>query len=232
MRSHTLCLLPHSKRRRLWVQDIWLDAETNIRKPSRNGSNWHPPPKSADHLHSQTRSRDKAVRSDYSEQLTAFPWGGDFHWTSTLHPMWSASLLVASQNFAYASLRHPQHPGYSVTEDCHLPTTWQFDAVFAMANLVAWFPLKVQRNINSLYRNPTLHKSNKVVMARQTSLQVTTSELTFFISWVSVLPRQYWPCLAIQFVYVMDRWNQQYFVPQLNIRPETINTDQIHANAI
>ena len=81
-------------------------------KPSPNGSNWHSPPKSADHLHLQTRSRDEAVRSDHSEQLTVFPWCGDFHRTSRLPLMWSASISVASQKFAYASLRHPQHPGY------------------------------------------------------------------------------------------------------------------------
>ena len=80
--------------------------------PSPNGSNWHPPPKSVDHLHSQTRSRDEAVRSDHSEQLTVFPWCGEFHRTSTLPLIWSASLSVALQNFAYVSLRHPQHPGY------------------------------------------------------------------------------------------------------------------------
>ena len=45
----------------------------------------------------------------------------------------------------------------------------------------------IQRNINSLYRNPTLHKSIKVVMARQTLLQVTTPELTFSFSWVSAV---------------------------------------------
>ena len=36
LRSHTLCLLPHSRRRRLcskWAWDIWLDAETIIRWP-------------------------------------------------------------------------------------------------------------------------------------------------------------------------------------------------------
>ena len=48
-------------------------------------------------------------------------------------------------------------------------------------NFLAWCPLKVQRKINSLYRNPTLHKSIKVVMARQTSLQVTTHKLTYFL---------------------------------------------------
>ena len=81
-------------------------------KPSPNGSNWHPPPKSADHLHSQTRSRDEAVRSDHSEQLTVFSWHGDFHRTSILSLMWSTSLSVTSQNFAYIYLRHSQHPGY------------------------------------------------------------------------------------------------------------------------
>ena len=77
-------------------------------KPSPNGLNWHLPPKSADHLYSQTRSRDEAVRSDHSEQLTVFPWHGDLHRTSTLPLMWLASLLVASQNFAYASLWYPR----------------------------------------------------------------------------------------------------------------------------
>ena len=68
-----------------------------------------------------------------------------------------------------------------LAENCHLPTTWQFAAVFALEKFVAWFPLKVKKNINSPYRSPTLHKSIKVVMARQTSLQVTTPELNFFL---------------------------------------------------
>ena len=141
----------------------------------------HPPPESADHQHSQTRNRDEAVHSDHSEQLMVFPWCGDFHQTSTFPLMWSASLSVGSQNFAYASLRHPPASWLLLAENCHLLTTWKFAAVFAVANCVARSPLKVQRNINSLYRNPTLHKSTKVEMARQTSLQVTTLELTFFL---------------------------------------------------
>ena len=68
-----------------------------------------------------------------------------------------------------------------LAENFHLPTTLQFAAVFALGNFVAWSPLKIQRNINSLYRNPTLHKSIKMVMARQSSLQVTIPEQTFFI---------------------------------------------------
>ena len=81
-------------------------------EPSPNGSNWHPPPKLADHLHSQTRSRYEAVSFDHSKQLTVFPWRGDFHRASTLPLIWSTNLSVAWENFAYASLRPPRHPGY------------------------------------------------------------------------------------------------------------------------
>ena len=62
-----------------------------------------------------------------------------------------------------------------------LPLMWSASLSVALANFVAWSPLKVQRNINSLYRNPTLHKSIKLVMARQTSLQMTTPELPLFL---------------------------------------------------
>ena len=92
-------------------------------KPSPNGLNWHPPPKSADHLHSQMRSRDEAVRSAHLEQLPVFLWRGDYHGTSMLPLMWFASLSVASQNVAYASLRHPQI-WLLLAENCHLPTAW------------------------------------------------------------------------------------------------------------
>ena len=81
-------------------------------KPSPNESNWHPTPKSTDHLYLQTRSRHEAVHFDHSGQLTVLLWRGDFHRTSTLPLMWSASLSLVSQNFVYASLRHPQHPGF------------------------------------------------------------------------------------------------------------------------
>ena len=81
--------------------------------------------------------------------------------------------------FCLCILEKPPASWRLLTENCHLPTTWQFAAVFPMANCVAWSPFKDQRNINSLYRNRTLHKSIKVVMARQSSLQVTT--WTFFL---------------------------------------------------
>ena len=89
-----------------------LRSISSGQKPSPNGSSWHLTPKSADHLYSQTRSREETVPFDHSEQLKVLPWRGDFHRTSTLPLMWSASLSLASQNFAYASLRYPQHPGF------------------------------------------------------------------------------------------------------------------------
>ena len=150
-------------------------------KPSSNGSNWHPPPKSAAHLHSQMKSRDKAVCSNYSEQLTVFPCRGYFHRTSTPLLKRSASLGCVAK-FCLCILETPPASWLLFAENCHLLTTWQFATVFSLANFVAWSPLKVQRNIKTLYRNPTLHKSIKVVMARQTSLHVTTPELTFFLS--------------------------------------------------
>ena len=122
---------------------------------------------------------------------------GDFHRTSTLSLMWSVSLSDALQKFCLCIVETPPVAWLLLAENCHLPTTWQFAAVFAVATFVAWSPLKVQRNIHSPYRNPVPHKSIKVVMARQTSLQVTTPELTFYFSWVSAVPRQYWLCLAI-----------------------------------
>ena len=129
LRSHTLCLLPHSRRRRLCskvslghlagCRDQYPAARSRLRMDRTRTFPSPPPPpppkkkkKPADHLHLQTRSRDEAVRSDHSEQLTVFPWRGYFHRTSTLPLMWWANLSVASQNFAYASLRHLQHPGY------------------------------------------------------------------------------------------------------------------------
>ena len=64
--------------------------------------------------HTSANRRIICIRRRGAEmkQLTGFPWRGDFHRTSTLPLMWSASLSVASQDFAYASLRHPQQRGY------------------------------------------------------------------------------------------------------------------------
>ena len=226
LQSHTLCLLPNSRRRHLCskvslghlagrrdqypaarsrLQMVWTD----IRLPNR---------------------RIICIRRPEAEMK---------HFVLTIRWSWRSSLgveiFIEPPRFLWCGRPISCLPPASwlpLGENCHLPTTWQFAAVFGLANFVAWSPLKVKKNINSLYRNPTPHKSIKVVMARQTSLQVTTPELTFSFSWVSAVPRQYWLCLAIQFGYIMDRWNQQYFVPPLNIRPETTNTDQIHANAI
>ena len=103
--------------------------------------------------------------------LSRAVWGGAFSWTYTKLRL----------KFCVCILETPLASWLLLAENCHLPTTWQFTALFALANFVAWSPLKVQRNVNNLCRNATLHKSIKVVMARQTSLQVTTPELTFFL---------------------------------------------------
>ena len=159
-------------------------------KPSLNSSNWHPPPKLADHLQSQTRSREEAVRFDHSRGRGSF-W--PFEAVYGLHMAWRfpsnlhASSDVGCQSlgcvakFCLYILETPPASWLLLAENCHLPTTWQFAAVFALEIFVSWSPLIVQRNIYNLYRKPTLYKSIKVVMARQTSLQVTTPELTFFL---------------------------------------------------
>ena len=69
-------------------------------------------------------------------------------------------------------------------------------------------------------------------MARQTSLEVTTPELTFFFSSVAVIPRQYWLCLAYSIWLRTGSMKSTVFRFANNIWPEMINTDQIHAYAI
>ena len=81
-------------------------------------------------------------------------------------------------------LMHPWNtPSILATSRWELPSADNLTirCSICSANFVASSPLKFQRNINSLYRNPTLHKSIKVVMARQTSLQMNTPELNFFL---------------------------------------------------
>ena len=237
LRFHTLCLLPHSQRHRLCskvslghlagCRDQYPVARSHLRIVRtdiclsnrrimcirRRGAEMK-------RFVMTIRSSSQSSRGvEISIELPRFLWCG--------RPVCRLHRKIL--------LMHPWDTPASwllLAENCHLLTTWQFAAVYALANFVEWSPLKVQRNINSLYRNPTLHKSIKVVMARQTSLQATTPELTFFLLLSLSGPRQYWLCLTIQFGYVMGWWNQQYSVPQLNIRPERINTDQIHANAI
>ena len=121
-----------------------------------------------------------------------------------------------------------------LAENCHLPTIWQLAAVFALANFVAWSPLKVQRNINSLYRNPTLPKIIKVVMARQTSFQVTTPELTLFLLLSLSGPQK----ILTAFGHSLCLRNGSTkstvfrFAIEHTTRNNKYDTDQIYANAI
>ena len=180
LRSHTLCLLPHSRRRRL-CSKVSLGHLAGHRDQ-----------------YPAARSRLQIVRTNIGGS-SAFAneesrWSGLFwpfgaveglpmawRFSSNRH----ASSDVVSQSlgcvakYCLCILETPPASWLLLAENCHLATIWKIAAVFALANFVAWSPVKVQRNINNLYRNPTLHKSIKVVMARETSLQVTTPELTF-----------------------------------------------------
>ena len=232
LRSHTLCLLPQSRRRHLC-------SKVSL---GHLAGRWDQYPAARNCL----RMVRTDIRLPNRRIICIRRWGAEMkQFILTIRNSWGSSrgmeILIETPRFLWRGwpvswlhlkilLMHPwDTPSILVT--CHLPTTWQFAAIFALASFVAWSPLKVQRNINSLYWNPTLHKSIKVGMARQTSLQVLPLNTLISFSCVSVVPRQYWLCLAIQFGYVMDRWNQQYFIPQLSMPPETINTDQVHANA-
>ena len=183
---------------------------------------WHPPPKSANHLNLQGRSRNEAVYSDHLGQLTVFR--GVEIFIEPPRFLWCGCLCI---------LKTPQHLGYfSLISSCHLLTTWQFGAVFALANFVAWSPLKVRRNTNSLYRNPTLHKSFKVVMARQSSLQVTSPELTFFLLLSLSGPQTILTVFGHWIWLHNGSMKSTVFRSAIERTPETLNIDQIHANAI
>ena len=162
---------------------IWLDAETNIQRPEAV-SEWFELT-SASQIGGSSAFTDKELRKSSS----FWPFGAvdglpvAWKFSSNLH----ASSDVVDQSlgcitkFCLCIFETSPASWLLLAENCHLPATSQFAAGFAVANFVAWSPLKVQRNINSLYQNLTLHKSIKVVMARQTSLQVTTPELTLFL---------------------------------------------------
>ena len=142
-------------------------------KPSPNGSNWYPPPKSAE-----------SAFADKEPRWWVFFW--PFGAVDSLPVALSlSSNLQASSDMVGQSLgcvaklclcifETPQACWLLLVENCNLLTTWKFTAVFVLANLVAWSPLKVQRNIKSLYRNHKLHKSIKIVSLRgpQTILTV------------------------------------------------------------
>ena len=118
LRSHTLCLLPHSRRRCL-CSKVSLGHLAGHRDQ-----------------YPATRSHLRMVRTDIrlpnrriicirrrGAEIKRFVLTIRSSWRSSrgveifIEPprfllMWSASLSVASQNFAYASIRHTQHSGY------------------------------------------------------------------------------------------------------------------------
>ena len=151
LRSDTLCLLPHSRRRRLCSNVTLGHLAARLDQ------------------YPAARSRLRMVRTDIhlpNRRIICI--------CRLRAEMKQFILTIWSSWRSYCSV-------VIFIENFHLPTAWRFAAVFALANYMAWSPLTVQRNINSLYRNPTLHKSITMVMARQSSLQVTTLELIFFL---------------------------------------------------
>ena len=175
LRSHTLCLLLHSRRRFLCSKvSLGYLAERRDQYPAARSS------LRMVQIYIRLPNRRMVCNHRQEPRWSGSSWpfravdGLPVAWrySSNLH----ASSDVVGQSlgciakFCLCILETPLASWLLLAENCHLLTTWQLATVFALANFVAWSPLKVQRNINSLYRNPTLHKSIKMVMARQTSL--------------------------------------------------------------
>ena len=236
LRSYTLCLLPHSWRRCLRSKvsqghlagrrDQYLAARsrlrmvrTGIRLPNRRII-------CIRRRGAKTKQFILTIQSSWrsSRGVEIFIEPPRFLWCGR-------PVSFASQNFAYASLRHPS---ILATSRLDLPSANKLTirCSICCGKFCGMIPFKSSKKYHGLYRNPTLHKRIKVVMARETSLQVTTPELTFFLLLSLSGPQTIQTAFGPQFGYVMDRWNQNYFVLQLNILPETINADQIHTNAI
>ena len=164
LRSQTLCFLPHSRRRRLC-------SRVSLGHAAGRGDQYP-----------AARSHFRMVRTDIhlpNRRTICIRWRGAEmkRFVLTIWSSWRFSRgveifiepprflwrghSVASQNFAYASLRHPQHSGYfslRIIAICRQPDNslqylfWQ----------MLWHDSKVQRTINSLYRNPRLHIITKV----------------------------------------------------------------------
>ena len=171
-----------------------LTVASSVLQSDPRTSGWTPRPTSASQIGRSSAFSDEEARGSVS----FWPFG------VVDGPSRGVEILIEPPRFLWCGrpvsrlrrkilLMHPWDPPASwllFAENCHLPTTRPIAAVFALANFVAWSPLKVQRNINSRYRKPRMHKNINVVMAWQTSLQVTTPELTFSFFWVSAVPRQ------------------------------------------
>ena len=107
---------------------------SSIQKHVYNSPNWQPPPKLADHLHAQTKSRmGKRLSLTIQMKCLASP-------TSTPLLVWPISVSVASQNCADTSLWHTRHScyflltkapsrqSYNTHQDFLLQITWH-DAI-------------------------------------------------------------------------------------------------------
>ena len=143
-----------------WAEDIWLDAETNIRQ-AEAVSEWF-------ELTSASQIGGSSAFVDEEPRWSGSFWpfgaveGLPVAWifSSNLHAssdMVGQSLGCVAK-FCLCILETPPASWLLRAENWHLPTTWQFAAAFALANFVAW---SLQRNINSFYRNPRCIKASK-----------------------------------------------------------------------
>ena len=118
LRFHLLlCVLPHTWRRCLWSRtpDRTPRPIASSQKPVYDAANWQPPPKSADHLHAQKRSRDETIVSDPGRLVSRLRRKFFLRIFAT-HPIFLPLLAEISLQ----------------------PTILHYPPVFALANYVAW----------------------------------------------------------------------------------------------
>ena len=148
LRSHTLCLLTHTRRR-------CLCSKVNLGHLAGRRDQYP-----------AARSRLRMVQADIrlpnrriirirrrGTEMKQFVLTIRSNWWSSrgveifIEPprfLWCGRLVSRlSRKFCLCILETPPASWLLLVEDCHLPKNWQFAAVFALAKFVGWSPLKV-----------------------------------------------------------------------------------------
>ena len=180
LRSHILCLLPHSRRRRLC-------SKVSL---GHLAGHWDQYP--------AAQSRLRIVRTDIrvpSRQIICIRRQGAEmkRFILTIQSSWRSfrcvEIFIDPPLFVWCGwpvsrlrrmilLMHPwDTPSILATSCWELPcaNTLTIRCSICCGKFCGMIPFKIQIKINSLYRNPTLHKSIKVVMARQSSFLLSVS---------------------------------------------------------
>ena len=137
---------------------------SSSQKLSPGGWNWHPPPKSADHLHSQTRSRDEVVRS--SSQVKDFYYNKIIiihRMTQRLKPIW---IYLSHKFLPLFNLQRPHFDDNSVSTG---------------ANTEAVQPKKLRHNRHKLHWNRSTDSS-------ATSDGKTDTTVAAPLQWTTMMP--------------------------------------------